>query len=88
MYDFESYTKAESVPHAIQLLQENPQARLIAGGTDVLIDLHEGKEKFRHLVDIHDVSDLNRITLTDAGDLFIGSGTTFTALAESSVISE
>ncbi len=88
MYDFESYTKAESVPHAIQLLQENPQARLIAGGTDVLIDLREGKEAFRHLVDIHDVSDLNQITLTDAGDLVIGSGTTFTALSESPVLSE
>jgi len=88
MYDFESYTKAKSVPHAIQLLRENPQARLIAGGTDVLIDLHEGKEEFRHLVDIHDVSDLNQITLTDAGDLVIGSGTTFTALSESSVLSE
>ena len=88
MYNFESYSKAESVSHAIQLLQENPQARLIAGGTDVLIDLHEGKEEFRHLVDIHDVSDLNQITLTDAGDLVIGSGTTFTALAESHDISE
>jgi xanthine dehydrogenase FAD-binding subunit len=88
MYNFESYTRAESVSHAIRLLQENPQARLIAGGTDVLIDLHEGKEAFRHLVDIHDVSDLNQITLTDTGDLVIGSGTTFTALQESFVINE
>ncbi len=88
MYDFESYTKAESVLHAIQLLQENPQARLIAGGTDVLIDLHEGEEEFRHLVDIHDVSELNQITLTDAEDLVIGSGTTFAALEESPEITE
>jgi xanthine dehydrogenase FAD-binding subunit len=88
MYNFESYTKAESVPHAIRLLQDNPQARLLAGGTDVLINLHEGKDEFRHLVDIHNVPDLKQITLTNAGDLVIGSGTTFTALAESSVISE
>jgi xanthine dehydrogenase FAD-binding subunit len=88
MYDFESYTKAESVPDAIRLLQENPKARLIAGGTDVLIDLHEGKDEFQHLVDIHDVLELRQITLTDTGNLVIGSGTTFTTLAESAVISE
>ena len=88
MYDFETYKKARSVADAIRLLRENPQARLIAGGTDVLIDLHEGKEEFQHLVDIHDLSDLKQISLTDAGDLVIGSGTTFTDLAESSLISE
>jgi xanthine dehydrogenase FAD-binding subunit len=88
MFNFESYVKAESVPHAIRLLQENPQARLIAGGTDVLINLHEGKESFRSLVDIHDLPDLKHITLTDAGDIVIGSGTTFSDLAASSIISE
>lgn len=88
MYNFQSYTKAESVPHAIQLLKENPVARLIAGGTDVLINLHEGKEGFRHLVDIHDVPNLKQITLTDTEDIVIGSGTTFTALSDSPVVSE
>ena len=88
MYNFQSYTKAESVSHAIRLLQEIPQASLIAGGTDVLIDLHEGKEKFLHLVDIHDIQELQQITMTDTGDLVIGSGTNFTALEESPVITE
>jgi len=88
MYNFQSYTKAESVPHAIQLLKENPEARVIAGGTDVLINLHEGKEGFQHLVDIHDVPDLKQITLTETEDIVIGSGTTFAALAESPVVSE
>jgi xanthine dehydrogenase FAD-binding subunit len=86
MFNFDSHTRAESVPHAIRLLQENPRARLIAGGTDVLINLREGKEEFRHLVDIHDVLDIKHVTLADNGDIVIGSGTTFTALDESTVI--
>ena len=37
MFDIQSYQKAESVSDAIRLLGEDPEARLIAGGTDVLI---------------------------------------------------
>ena len=88
MFNFESYVKAASVPDAIRLLQENPKARLIAGGTDVLIDLHEGKDDFQNLVDIHDIEELKQIRLTDSEDVIIGSGATFTTLSESTVITE
>ena len=52
MFDIQSYQKAESVSDAIRLLGEDPEARLIAGGTDVLIKLREF-EGFSRLVDIH-----------------------------------
>lgn len=83
MYNFESYVKAESVSDAIRLLKENPRARLIAGGTDVLINLREGKDEFRNLVDIHDLSELRNTAMTETGDLVIGSGMTFNGLSES-----
>jgi xanthine dehydrogenase FAD-binding subunit len=83
MYNFESYAKATSVADAIRLLKKTPGARLIAGGTDVLIDLRDGKKNFRHLVDVHDLSELRRIHRLENGDLVIGSGVTFTDLAES-----
>ena len=88
MFDFKNHIKAESVQEAIELLQANPQARLIAGGTDVLIKLHKGKDGFEFLVDIHDVAELNFIRQNRSGDLVIGSGTRFTTLAESAVIRE
>lgn len=55
MYDFETYHRAESVAHAVSLLTADPQARLLAGGTDVLIQLHHLNERFRRIVDIHDL---------------------------------
>lgn len=62
MFDIQSYQKAESVSDAIRLLGEDPEARLIAGGTDVLIKLREF-EGFSRLVDIHDLPELKPITL-------------------------
>ena len=88
MFDIKSYARADSVQQAIALLGEQPEARLIAGGTDVLIKLHKGKVEFPCLVDIHDIAELNFIRLTEAGDIVIGSGTRFTTVAESPVILE
>ena len=86
MFNFKSYHKAESVQEAVQLLQVNPEAKLIAGGTDVLIKLHKGKGRFHHLVDIHDIAELNFIRLTDQGDLVIGPTTCFTSVCESPLV--
>ncbi|MGD9054513.1 MAG: xanthine dehydrogenase FAD-binding subunit XdhB [Desulfobacterales bacterium] len=86
MFNFKSYTKAGSVQEAIQLLAQNPEAHLIAGGTDMLVKLHKGKAQFDHLVDIHDIAELNYITQNDAGDIIIGPLACFTDVAESELI--
>ena len=39
MFDFASYHRAATLADAINLLADNPQAKLLAGGTDVLIQL-------------------------------------------------
>ena len=88
MFDIKSYARADSVQQAIQLLHEQPQARLIAGGTDVLIKLHKGKVEFPYLVDIHDIGELNFIRVIEDGDIVIGSGTRFRTVAESPIILE
>ena len=43
MYDFEALYEAGSVSEAIALLTEHPQARILAGGSDVLIKLRGGE---------------------------------------------
>ena len=42
MYDIENYYQAESVKDAVRLLNEHPDARIISGGSDVLIKIREG----------------------------------------------
>lgn len=86
MFNFKSYTRAGSIQEAIQHLEQNPEAHLIAGGTDMLVKLHRGKAQFDHLVDIHDIAELNFITQNDDGDIVIGPLTCFAHVAESELI--
>ncbi|MFW2368313.1 MAG: xanthine dehydrogenase subunit XdhB [Desulforhopalus sp.] len=87
MFDIDSYHKAETVDEAIALLSQNPEAIPIAGGTDVLVRLHSHNPAYRHLVDIHDVAELQQITMESDGTIVIGSGVTFTQLNQAPVIS-
>jgi xanthine dehydrogenase FAD-binding subunit len=86
MFNIKSYSRAGSIQEAIGLLQENPEAHLIAGGTDVLVKMQKGKAQFDHLIDIHDIAELNFISENDDGDLAIGPLSCFTDVAESALI--
>lgn len=88
MYDIERYHHAESVAHAVALLAEDEQARLLAGGTDVLIQLHHLNPRYRHIVDIHDLPELRGVTGNDHGVIRIGSGTTFSELIEHPLVQQ
>ena len=59
MFDFASYHRAATLADAINLLADNPQAKLLAGGTDVLIQLHHHNDRYRHIVDIHNLAEGN-----------------------------
>jgi xanthine dehydrogenase FAD-binding subunit len=86
MFNFKSYTKAGSIQEAIRLLEQNPDAHLIAGGTDMLVKLHKGKAQFDHMIDIHDIAELNFITQNDDGNIVIGPLACFAQVAESALI--
>ena len=86
MYNFEHYHRANDLADAIRLLAANPGSKLISGGTDVLVSLHHGGEKYRSLVDIHALPELAGISRLEDGSLRIGSGVTFTELINSELI--
>ena len=50
MFDFASYHRAATLADAINLLVDNPQAKLLAGGTDVLIQLHHHNDRYAILL--------------------------------------
>ena len=73
MYDIESLYEATSVADACQALAADPAAEVIAGGTDVLVKLREGKGAPAHLVSIHGLADeLDGVALADDGTVEIG----------------
>ncbi|MBW1616412.1 MAG: xanthine dehydrogenase FAD-binding subunit XdhB [Deltaproteobacteria bacterium] len=86
MFDIKKYKIASSVKEAISLLAKNPNAKLIAGGTDVLIKLRHGKEEFANLVDIHNLTELKFIEKDSDGTIKIGSGMEFANLATNKII--
>ena len=87
MYDIQSIYQATSVDDAIRALQADPSAIVIAGGTDVLIKIREGKLAGCSLVSIHKLTDeLSGVTLSPGGDVEIGPLTTFRGVTFSDVI--
>ena len=87
MYDIQSIYQATSVDDAIRALQADPSAIVIAGGTDVLIKIREGKLAGCSLVSIHELTgELSGVTLAANGDVEIGPLTTFRGVTFSDVI--
>lgn len=87
MYDIKSIYRAKSVADAIRALRADPSAIVIAGGTDVLIKIREGKLAGCSLVSIHDLAgELAGVALSPGGDVEIGPLTTFRGVTFSDVI--
>lgn len=86
MYDIENYYNAETIKEAVTLLKEHPEARIISGGSDVLIKIREGKMAGTSLVCIRDIKEIKGVGLMESGDIYIGAGTTFSSVAKDPVI--
>ena len=69
MYDIENYYNAKTVSEAVELLTEHPDARIISGGSDVLIKIREGRMAGTSLVSIRDIEELKGIEKKDSGCL-------------------
>lgn len=61
MYDIEQYYNAATVEEAVNLLLAHPGARVISGGSDVLIKIREGKFAGTSLVCIRDIEEIKGI---------------------------
>lgn len=73
MDDFD-YSAPASVDEAIGLLsQGDGDVRLLAGGTDILVQLRENLRRARHVVDVKKIAELMRLEPTRDGGLWIGA---------------
>ncbi|MBO8158400.1 FAD binding domain-containing protein [Thermosyntropha sp.] len=80
--------KAEKLDEVLNLLAENRErAKVIAGGTDFVIQLREKKIAPEVIIDISDVDELNFIR--KSGEFIeIGAATKFTTIKNSGIISD
>ena len=86
MYDIEDIYEAESPAHAVELLRQYPEAKIIAGGSDLLIKIREGKLAGCTLISIHKIEALRGVSLDAEGAIRIGALTSFSHVAEDPVI--
>jgi xanthine dehydrogenase FAD-binding subunit len=86
MYDIEEIFEAESPTHAVELLQQYPDAKIIAGGSDVLIEIREGRLAGRTLVSIQKLDELRGVRLAPDGAIRIGALTSFSHVAQDPII--
>ena len=82
-----SYRRPASLQEAVSLLAaQGEQARVLAGGTDLVIRLRSGDERPAFVVDIKRIADLPAGIREEAGRVTIGATTTMTELAASPVL--
>lgn len=88
MYDIKALYEAQSVQEAVSLRLEHPDAHIIAGGSDVLIKMREGKLAGCELISIYGIDALRGVTLEEDGTIRIGSLTSFSHITKSPIIQE
>lgn len=83
MYDIKKTFNAKTLDEALRLLSENPEARLLAGGTDILVALRHHKISDAVIINIREIPELKGIELLENGDLRIGPCTEFDTIYKS-----
>ena len=88
MYDMKALYEAYSVEEAVKLRLEHPEAQIIAGGTDVLVQMREGRRAGKELISIQKISSMRGVTIDEQENIRIGSLTTFSHITHDPIIVE
>ncbi len=86
MYDIQKMVTVKSVGEAIKALTEDARAIVIAGGSDVLIKIRQGKLAGCSLVSIRDIEALRGVAMEADGTIVIGPLTTFGEVTKSEIV--
>lgn len=86
MFDFKALYEAHTVEEAIALRAAHPAAEIIAGGSDQLVKLRNGKLAGCELISIYAIDALRGVDMDGEGALRIGALTSFSQLEEDPLI--
>ena len=82
-----AYVEPKDLGEAVSIMENEPAARILAGGTDLLVNMKHKVERPAVLVNIKRIADLSFIRLDDH-HLRIGALTTLKAIYTSLLIAE
>ena len=84
-----SYLKPKTLADTVHILAESgPEAKILAGGTDLLVGVRRRQYSFQELLDIKGLPEVNRFDYTPGQGLLIGAAVTMNQLAESVLVQE
>ena len=73
MQDF-SYVSAKTVPEAVTLLDENGEkARILAGGTDLIVEIREARRDVDLMIDVKSIPEVNVLDYSADAGLTLGA---------------
>jgi xanthine dehydrogenase FAD-binding subunit len=80
--------EAGSVEEAVALRLEHPEAQIIAGGSDVLVQMRGGKRAGAELISIYGIDALRGVRMEEDGTIRIGSLTSFSHITRDALIQQ
>ena len=86
MYDLKALYEAASVQDAVRLRLEHPEAQILAGGTDVLVQMREGKRAGKELISIYGINEMRGVVIDEEENIRIGSLTSFSHITRDPII--
>lgn len=86
MYDMKALYEASSVADAVALRLAHPEAQIIAGGSDVLVQMREGKRAGKELISIYGIDAMRGVSVDEEENLRIGSLTSFSHITRDALI--
>ena len=86
MYDMKALYEAESVQDAVRLRLEHPDAQILAGGSDVLVQIREGRRAGAEFISIYMLDEIRGVTIDEEENIRIGSLTSFSHITKEPII--
>ena len=89
MQDFE-FVSAKSIDEAVSLLahSDGKQTRILSGGTDLLVQLREGRRAADRVIDVKRVPELNELRYSPADGLRLGAAVPCFQIAEDPTVQQ
>ena len=88
MFDIINIEKPETLEVALKMLSGNPALKIIAGGTDVLVRMHNGSLEDVELLSLRSITGMDEISILEDGTISIGAMATFAQIFRNDIINK
>ncbi len=88
MFDIGNVLEPKTLDEAVEMYSSNPNLKIIAGGTDVLIKMHHGELDGVELLSLRNIKGMDEIKLLEDESISIGAMTSFSQLFGSEIINK